>query len=182
MKERVVNKKTLEIEDERLEFSTHTHTKKTNDHTYHICLSDLIHHSGRPENKTNKAFFYEQFYYVFTQGLLGFIKPNMLLTLSYLGVFLGSFLYEIPFFVKTGAIYNNTLFLITYILSFTVFAWLLYREKLKLKLWNFMLFFPIILIWIVYFNIPMWIHRLSVFPFFLSLPITKYITLKRLRQ
>jgi len=100
-----------------------------------------------------------------TQKFIAFI-------LSYLGVFLGSFLYEIPWFIKTGGIYNSV-FLITIILSFAIFAVLLFREKLKLTLWNFMLFFPVILIWIFYFDTPMWIHRLSVFPFFLSLSITK---------
>lgn len=89
--------------------------------------------------------------------------------LSYLGVFLGSFLYEIPFFIKMGGIYNRT-FLITYLVSFTVFVGVLCREKIKLKLYNFILFFPIILLWIFYFNTPMWIHRLSVFPFFLIIP------------
>lgn len=102
--------------------------------------------------------------------------PNFIaFILSYLGVFLGSFLYEIPVFIKSEGIYN-TPFLITYLVSFSVFASLLFREKKKLKLWNFMIFLPIILIWIFYFNIPMWIHRLSVFPFFLSLSITKRLS------
>ena len=92
--------------------------------------------------------------------------------LSYLSVFLGSFLYEIPVFIKTGGIFN-IIFLITYVLSFTVFAFLLFRAKIKLKLWHFTLFLPIIFVWIFYFNLPMEIHRLSVFPFFLSLSITK---------
>lgn len=94
-------------------------------------------------------------------------------TLSYLGVFLGSFLYEIPFFIKTGGISNST-FLIIYIISFIVFAWILAREKLKFNLWNLMFFSPIILIWIFYFDLPIWIHRLSVFPFFLSLSVTNW--------
>jgi len=101
-------------------------------------------------------------------------------TLSYLGVFLGSFLYEIPFFIKTGGIYKSE-FLITILLSFTVFAVLLFREKLKLKLWNFIVFFPIILVWIFYFDIPMWIHRLSVFPFFLSLSVTNLFATRKQR-
>jgi len=98
--------------------------------------------------------------------------------LSYLGVFLGSFLYEIPWFIKTGGIYQS-MFLITYMFSFAIFTVLLFREKLKLTLWNFMLFFPVILVWIFYFDIPMWFHRLSVFPFFLSLSITKRMELKQ---
>lgn len=91
--------------------------------------------------------------------------------LSYLGVFLGSFLYEVPFFLKSGGLYLD--FMIIYVFSFMVFAWILFKEKAPLRLRHFVFLLPLVPIWIFYFDLPMWIHRLSVFPYFLLLPIVK---------
>ena len=95
-------------------------------------------------------------------------------TLSYLGVFVGSFIYEVAFFAANGALYDSA-GLTPYIFCCIIFAAVLYKQKFTPKLWNVTLFFPIILLWMFYFSMPTWVPRLSVFPFFLSIPTMKLL-------
>lgn len=104
------------------------------------------------------------------------VEPFIAFALSYLGIFLGSTIYEVPWLVRCTPTPNIFPFLqdgLAGFVSLGLFIFLLHHEKTKLSWHVILTFIPIVLFWILYWQIAesaSWLIRLGVYPLFLYLP------------
>ena len=101
-------------------------------------------------------------------------RPNLeSFILSFLGCYLGSLLYELPVILVLNYPIQKYLYYPLTVAIIT-FGYLLFYQKLKFSksaiIVSVLLLAPF---YLLYFKIPFWLHRLFVFPLFLSLPLSR---------
>jgi len=88
------------------------------------------------------------------------------------GILLGSGLYEIPFFIQSR--HANWEFSKNFV-SLITLAILLYKAKWKISKKFILSCIPLFILWFTYNTLPSpiyWIHRLSIFPILITVPLT----------